>query len=166
MEQPIPPFEEFEPADALLAALGVGGDRGGLLPIQAYRNGPLHVYVELPDFEAVAALRPDIAALERLGVYGINCFAGSGGRWKTRMFGPALGVSEDPATGSAAGPLAVHLARHGRIDYGSEIEIVQGVEISRRSVLHARVDGGPDAIERVVVGGSAVIVARGEYRLD
>jgi trans-2,3-dihydro-3-hydroxyanthranilate isomerase len=60
----------------------------------------------------------------------------------------------------------VHLARHGRIAYGSEIEIVQGVEIGRRSVLHARVDGSPDAIERVVVGGSAVIVARGEYRLD
>jgi trans-2,3-dihydro-3-hydroxyanthranilate isomerase len=82
------------------------------------------------------------------------------------MFGPALGVAEDTATGSAAGPLAVHLARHGRIEYGSEIEIVQGVEIGRRSVLHARVDGAADAIERVVVGGSAVIVARGEYRLD
>jgi trans-2,3-dihydro-3-hydroxyanthranilate isomerase len=152
--------------DALLAALGVGRDRDGLLPIQGYRNGPVHVYVELPDFEAVAALRPDIGALERLGVYGINCFAGSGERWKTRMFGPALGVAEDPATGSAAGPLAVHLARHGRIGYGSEIEIVQGVEIGRRSVLHARVDGAADAIERVAVGGSAVIVARGEYRLD
>ncbi|MGN6872558.1 MAG: PhzF family phenazine biosynthesis protein [Solirubrobacteraceae bacterium] len=166
MEQPIPGFEEFEAVDALLAALGVGGDREGLLPIHAYRNGPVHVYVELPDPDSVAALRPDIGALERLGVYGINCFAGSGERWKTRMFGPALGVAEDPATGSAAGPLAVHLARHGRIDYGSEIEIVQGVEIGRRSVLHARVDGAPEAIERVVVGGSAVIVARGEYRLD
>jgi trans-2,3-dihydro-3-hydroxyanthranilate isomerase len=166
MEQPIPAFEEFEAVDALLAALGVGRDRDGLLPIQGYRNGPVHVYVELPDFEAVAALRPDIGALERLGVYGINCFAGSGERWKTRMFGPALGVAEDPATGSAAGPLAVHLARHGRIGYGSEIEIVQGVEIGRRSVLHARVDGAADAIERVAVGGSAVIVARGEYRLD
>jgi trans-2,3-dihydro-3-hydroxyanthranilate isomerase len=75
-------------------------------------------------------------------------------------------VAEDPATGSAAGPLAVHLARHGRVPFGSEIEIVQGVEIGRRSVLRARVDGAPDAIERVVVGGSAVIVARGEYRLE
>jgi trans-2,3-dihydro-3-hydroxyanthranilate isomerase len=165
MEQPIPSFERFEPVEALLGALGVSGDRDGLLPIEGYRNGPVHVYVELPDVEAVAALRPDIGALERLGVYGISCFAGSGESWKTRMFGPALGVAEDPATGSAAGPLAVHLARHGRIGYGSEIEIVQGVEIGRRSVLHARVDGGPDAIERVVVGGSAVIVARGEYRL-
>jgi trans-2,3-dihydro-3-hydroxyanthranilate isomerase len=166
MEQPIPSFEQFEAGGELLTALGIPAGRDELLPIQAYRNGPVHVYVELPDADAVAALRPDIGALERLGAYGINCFAGSGDRWKTRMFGPALGVAEDPATGSAAGPLAVHLARHGRIGYGSEIEILQGVEIGRRSVLRARVDGAADAIERVVVGGSAVIVARGEYRLD
>jgi trans-2,3-dihydro-3-hydroxyanthranilate isomerase len=165
MEQPIPVFEEFEPVHELLAVLGVADDRDGLLPIQSYRNGPAHVYVEMPSAEAVAALRPDLGALERLGTYGISCFAGSGERWKTRMFGPALGVPEDPATGSAAGPLAVHLARHGRVAFGTEIEIVQGVEIGRRSVLRARVDGSAEAIERVVVGGSAVIVARGEYRL-
>ena len=47
------------------------------------------------------------------------------------MFAPALGVAEDPATGSAAGPLALHLARHGRIAFGDEIEISQGVEIGR-----------------------------------
>jgi trans-2,3-dihydro-3-hydroxyanthranilate isomerase len=166
MEQPIPTAESFSEVAALLGALGVSGDRDGLLPIEAYRNGPAHVYVELPDAEAVAALRPDLGALERLGAYGINCFAGLGADWKTRVFCPGLGVAEDPATGSAAGPLVVHLARHGRVPFGSEIEIVQGVEIGRRSVLHARVDGSADAIERVVVGGSAVIVARGEYRLD
>ena len=166
MEQPIPSVEEFGAAGALLTALGVSSDRDGLLPIEGYKNGPVHVYVELPSEAAVAALEPDVGALARLGVYGINCFAATGERVKTRMFGPSLGVAEDPATGSAAGPLAVHLARHGRIDFGTEIEIVQGVEIGRRSVLHARVDGSPDAIERVAVGGAAVIVARGEYRLD
>lgn len=166
MEQPIPTVEQFALGEELLAALGIAGDRDGLLPIEAYRNGPVHVYVELPSEEAVAGLAPDIGAIARLGVYGINCFAASGERVKTRMFGPSLGVAEDPATGSAAGPLVVHLARHGRVAFGTEIEIVQGVEIGRRSVLRARVDGAPDAIERVAVGGSAVIVARGEYRLD
>lgn len=166
MEQPIPTVEEFALGQELLAALGIAGDRDGLLPIEAYRNGPVHVYVEMPSEEAVAGLDPDIGAIARLGVYGINCFAASGERVKTRMFGPSLGVAEDPATGSAAGPLVVHLARHGRVAFGTEIEIVQGVEIGRRSVLRARVDGAPDAIERVAVGGSAVIVARGEYRLD
>jgi trans-2,3-dihydro-3-hydroxyanthranilate isomerase len=165
MAQPIPSVEPFEPDNELVAALGAAPGPGAL-PIEAYRSGPAHVYVELPSEDAVAALKPDLAAVEALGVYGINCFAGAGQRYKTRMFGPALGVPEDPATGSAAGPLAVHLARHGRIEFGSEIEIVQGVEIGRRSVLRARAEGEGEHIERVVVGGSAVIVARGEYRLD
>jgi trans-2,3-dihydro-3-hydroxyanthranilate isomerase len=95
----------------------------------------------------------------------VNCFAGAGSKWKTRMFAPASGVSEDPATGSAAGPLAIHLARHGRIGYGEEIEISQGAEIGRPSTLYARVDGEGDRVDRVEVGGSAVVVARGEYRL-
>jgi trans-2,3-dihydro-3-hydroxyanthranilate isomerase len=81
------------------------------------------------------------------------------------MFAPGGGVAEDPATGSAAGPLAVHLARHGRIAFGDEIEITQGVEIGRPSKLFARVDGSADQLERVEVGGSAVILARGELRL-
>jgi trans-2,3-dihydro-3-hydroxyanthranilate isomerase len=172
MEQFVPEVEPFGGVESLLAALRVPGDRDGLLPIEAYRNGPVHVYVELPSEDAVAALRPDLGAIEALGVYGINCFAvsasgfASGARVKTRMFGPALGVAEDPATGSAAGPLAVHLVRHGRAAPGTEIEIVQGVEIGRRSVLRARVEGSADRIERVFVGGSAVIVARGEYRLE
>jgi trans-2,3-dihydro-3-hydroxyanthranilate isomerase len=165
MEQFVPDVEPFDAVDELAAALGTG-PAPGALPIEGYRNGPVHVYVELPSEEAVAALRPDLGALERLGEYGISCFAGSGARWKTRMFGPALGVAEDPATGSAAGPLAVHLARHGRVPFGTEIEIVQGVEIGRRSVLRARAEGAGDRIERVFVGGSAVIVARGEYRLE
>jgi trans-2,3-dihydro-3-hydroxyanthranilate isomerase len=97
---------------------------------------------------------------------GTNCFAGEGDRWKTRMFAPADGVPEDPATGSAAGPLACHLARHRRIEFGREIQIAQGAEIRRPSTLHARVTGSAEKIESVDVGGSAVVVARGEFKLD
>jgi trans-2,3-dihydro-3-hydroxyanthranilate isomerase len=161
MTQPIPSWRPFDQEDDLLAALGV--ERSGL-PVELYDLGPTHVYVELPDEDAVARLEPDIGRLARLPV-GVNCFAGSGRHWKTRMFAPAFGVAEDPATGSAAGPLAVHLARHGRIAFGDEIEISQGAELQRPSVLHARADGSADRIERVEVGGSAVIVARGEFRL-
>ena len=91
---------------------------------------------------------------------------GCGEVWKvTRMFAPAGGVAEDPATGSAAGPLCLHLARHGVVQFGEEIEITQGVEIQRPSKLFARVDRRAERIERVEVGGSAVVVARGEFRL-
>jgi trans-2,3-dihydro-3-hydroxyanthranilate isomerase len=123
------------------------------------------VYVELAREEQVAALSPDLRALAALGELGVSCFAGSGTRWKTRMFAPALGVPEDPATGSAAGPLAVHLARHGRIAFGEEIELRQGAELGRPSLLRARASGSPEAIERVEVAGAAVIVASGEFVL-
>jgi trans-2,3-dihydro-3-hydroxyanthranilate isomerase len=162
MEQPIPSAEPFAPADELLAALGVERSE---LPIEAYLNGPLHVYVALASEEDVIALAPNMGALARLGPVGVSCFAGTAPHFKTRMFGPALGVAEDPATGSAAGPLAVHLVRHGWADLGQQIEIRQGAEIGRPSLLRAQVDGSPERIERVAVGGSAVIVARGEYRL-
>ena len=110
-------------------------------------------------------MRPDLSRLEAFPpTVGVNCFAGSGKRWKTRMFAPAGGVPEDPATGSAAGPLAVHLARHGLIAFGDEIEISQGAELDRPSTLYARAEGTADKLERVEVGGSAVIVARGEFR--
>ena len=163
MEQPIPVIERFEREPELLRALGTARSE---LPVEAYRNGPLHVYVALGDEPAVAALRPDMQALQSLGVLNVSCFAGAGGRFKTRMFAPALGVPEDPATGSAAGPLALHLARHGRAAFGEQIEIRQGDEIGRPSLLRARVDGSVEHVERIVVGGRAVVVARGEYRLS
>ena len=160
MQQPIPAFETFERADELQQVLGV---RSGL-PVELYHLGPAHVYVELGSEDEVAGLAPDFGALALFDV-GINCFAGSGKSWKTRMFAPSSGVAEDPATGSAAGPLAIHLARHGRIGFGDEIEISQGAQLNRPSKLYARVEGSADRIERVEVGGSAVTVARGEFRL-
>ena len=162
MHQPIPTAERFEEG-RLLAALRIERSE---LPVELYDNGMRFVYVALGSDGEVAALEPDHRALgQALGPAGVSCFAGSGEGWKVRMFAPAAGVPEDPATGSAAGPLAVHLARHGRIGWGEEIRISQGAEIGRPSTLYARVDGSADAIERVEVGGSAVVVARGEFRL-
>lgn len=157
MTQPAPTFEPFARADELLDALEVRSE----LPVELYDNGVRHVYVALGSADEVAALRPDLGRLGELGDLGVNCFAGEGLRWKTRMFGIGVGVAEDPATGSAAGPLALHLARHGRIAFGEEIEIRQGEEIGRPSRLRA-VARSPQEIE---VGGAAVVVARGEFRL-
>jgi trans-2,3-dihydro-3-hydroxyanthranilate isomerase len=162
MEQPIPTWQPYEHSGELLAALAL--DRS-VLPIEAYTNGPVHVFVVLDHEQAVAGLRPDLGRLGALGATCFTCVAPAGKAWKTRMFAPALGVAEDPATGSGAGPLAVHLARHGLIEFGQEIELHQGAEIGRPSLLRACADGTADAARRVEVGGSAVIVARGEFRL-
>jgi trans-2,3-dihydro-3-hydroxyanthranilate isomerase len=161
MQQPIPNWEPFEQAEELQELLGVRSQ----LPVETYDLGPQHVFLELGSEAEVAALEPDFGALARLTQICVNCFAGSGARWKTRMFAPASGVAEDPATGSACGPLGVHLVRHGRIGFGEEVEVSQGAEVGRPSTLYVRVDGAAEQIDRVEVSGSAVIVARGEFRL-
>jgi trans-2,3-dihydro-3-hydroxyanthranilate isomerase len=163
MQQPIPTVEPYDDEQELFAALGVDASE---LPVELYDNGLRHVYVALSSEDAVAGVKPQFGQLAELPPdLGISTFAGEGSRWKTRRFAPGGGVPEDPATGSAAGPLAVHLARHGRIDFGDEIEISQGAEIGRPSTLYARVEGSPEEITLVEVGGSAVVVARGEFRL-
>src|SRR5436190_17677902 len=78
MEQPLPDIEPYRYADRLLAALGV---ERSLLPVDRYDNGMPHVYVRLDSVEQVAALRPDMNALQELpdafGT-GYNVFAGTG----------------------------------------------------------------------------------------
>jgi trans-2,3-dihydro-3-hydroxyanthranilate isomerase len=161
MNQPLPRVEPYPEPDRLLRALGVSATR---LPVERYDNGAVHTLACLGSPDEVRGLRPDIAALETLEV-AVSCFAGAGSNWKTRMFAPMFGIAEDPATGSAAGPLAVHLCRHGLVEWDTWIEISQGAEIGRRSTLHARAERADGELLRVVVGGAAVVVARGEFRL-
>ncbi len=168
MRQPIPTVATLPDPQPLLAALRLPGSD---LPVEIYDNGLPHVYVALPDEASVAAVTPDVGALtdfarsRGMPTVGINCFAGSGRRWKARMFAPADGVPEDAATGSAAGPLACHLARHGRIAFGDEIEISQGAEIGRPSTMYATAHGARGAITLVEVAGAAVLVASGAFQL-
>ena len=168
MRQPVPSVTPHPDPAPLLRALGV---EASALPVEVYDNGVPHVYVALHDKRALAAITPDLVALDRLAaaaspIVGYNCFAGSGTRWTTRMFAPADGVPEDAATGSAAGPLACHLARHGRIAFGEEIIISQGAAIGRPSTLYAVAHSEAGEITRVDVGGSAVVVSSGAFRLD
>jgi trans-2,3-dihydro-3-hydroxyanthranilate isomerase len=162
MHQPLPRIAPFAESGALCAALGVSES---VLPVEVYDIGPRHVYVAVASPDEVAGLAPDLAALGRFGDLGFSVFAGAGDHWKSRMFAPGLGVPEDPATGSAAGPLALHLARHGQIAFGRQIEISQGIEIGRPSRLLARVTGSADRVEAVAVGGDVVVVADGTFRL-
>jgi trans-2,3-dihydro-3-hydroxyanthranilate isomerase len=161
MSQPVPTVGPYPEPERLLGALGV---ERSLVPIEVYDNGARPTYVVLGSEDEVAALRPDLAVLDELEIMA-SCVAGSGARWKMRMFAPYGGVPEDPATGSAAGPLACHLCRHGLLDWGTEIEITQGVEIDRPSKLYARAEWSEGDIARVEVGGRAIVVARGESRI-
>ena len=74
-------------------------------------------------------------------------------------------LSEDPATGSAAGPLAAFMARHGRLAPGERRVVLQGQHVARPSRLVVSVGGTRDAIEDVRVGGPVQPVLRGELDL-
>lgn len=158
MQQPVPSRELYGRADDLLAALDL---TGSTMPVEVYRNGPRHVFVGLDDVEVLSALHPDHHALATHPDVAVNCVAGTGSHWRLRMFSPAYGVAEDAATGSAAGPLAVHLTRHGVLAAGQEVQIEQGVEIGRRSVMRARTEWDGTEVTRVDVCGCAVVVAHG-----
>ena len=164
MQQPLPRHEPFAERAALLAALGLGD--AGPLPIDQYDNGNRYVYVGLGAPADVSAVRPDFPRLAALGAMANIIFAPDGPRWRCRVFVPGAGVPEDPATGSAAGPFAYHLARHGRIAFGDEILIDQGLELGRPSRLHARAVGSAARLEALEVGGSAVVIGSGELTLD
>lgn len=157
-ERAAPEAEPVEDPAPILRALGVARSE---VPVEAYVNGPRHLYVVLASTDAVAALAPDHGALARVAVgCGISCVAGSGRAWKSRVFGAGVGVIEDPATGSAAGPLALHLARHELIGWGEEITITQGVELRRPSTLFATARTGV-----LEVAGDTVSVGRGVFEL-
>jgi trans-2,3-dihydro-3-hydroxyanthranilate isomerase len=162
MKQPVPVWEPYDQAHDLLSGLGIASST---LPVEEYRNGPRHVYVGLPDIDALSAVQPDLRMLARLPDMAANCFAGNGNHWRMRMFSPAYGVSEDAATGSAAGPLAIHLARYGLISFNQRIEIAQGVEMGRPSLMIATAFGSPGQVDSVEVEGSAVVVARGVLQI-
>ena len=160
------------------------------LPVQEVSCGVPYLIVPLTDTDAVARAVPDGAALRRLGdaiggplpVY-LFADAGAGrprpadggagpGPWAApeyvaRMFGPGLGVLEDPATGSAAGPLGGYLVHHAPVRGAgaSRLVIRQGASMNRPGVLHVSVDGDADTIASVKVGGAAVLVGRGELYL-
>jgi trans-2,3-dihydro-3-hydroxyanthranilate isomerase len=149
----------------ILEALGVPS---GAARVFGYQNGPEHVYIELGSEGAVSALEPNLAALGRATKAGVFTFFFDGKLCRARCFVPgslvpSKGVAEDPATGSAVGPLALHLMRHGRLDAGQVLRVEQGVEMGRPSTLYARIGGG-DA-PSIEVGGTARIVARGQFTI-
>lgn len=159
MHQPVPTWQPYEHTDVLLRSLGAAEP---VTAVDAYRNGPRHVLVGFRSLEELSAIRPDLRAMAGLPDMAAICFAGSGSRWRMRMFSPAYGVAEDAGTGSAAGPLAIHLIRHALLGHDDWIEIRQGVEMGRPSTMWASASGSGDSFHTVRLRGSAVLVGRAE----
>ncbi len=166
MLQPLPVFSSFRKSDALYEALGVIRGTDTLLPITLAENGPRHLLVEVPSRAVLDELTPDDSQLAKLSdMGGVYAFAWEDSRCFARYFAPALGIKEDPATGSAAGPLGAYLTRSGRLAPGSVLTVHQGQAMKRPSTLFvdAQLEGAD--VSQVAVAGSAVVVGRGEMLL-
>ena len=143
----------------------------GLHPPVVADVGNLFTFAEVTP-EALARAAPDAAAMRRAMAshpirpqgFPVHLHAaGAAGRRRTRMFAPLSGIPEDPATGSANVALVALLLSLGAAET-LELEIEQGVEMGRPSLLYASARRTPDGI-RARVGGSAVPVLRGTISL-
>jgi trans-2,3-dihydro-3-hydroxyanthranilate isomerase len=181
MQQPAPVFGAPLAGDLRPAfARALNLDAGDLLPppAQTVSSGVPFFFAALADEAAVDRAAADRAALAavfaRAGeerprpvfVFamsprdGVSCYS--------RMFAPEFGIPEDPATGGASGPLGCYLLRHGLVAAAAARALVslQGVKMQRPSRIHISIDTAPDgAIQRVRVGGQAVVVGDGVMRL-
>lgn len=135
------------------------------LPVQILSAGNPFLFVPLIDTDSVDAAAIDLAAYSSIAseCVGVFLFAKTAAATYARMFAPLAGIAEDPATGSATGPLYAYLLTHGALPLTSASYISeQGTKMGRRSVLHVAVGATNRGIEYVDVGGRAIQVGAGE----
>jgi trans-2,3-dihydro-3-hydroxyanthranilate isomerase len=140
-------------------------------PIEVVSTGLPVMIVPVRTLTAVRSIRPDASAITelcgRFGANGLMVFTTvtvePSATVHARMFAPAIGILEDPATGSASGALGAYLVQNGVVDVGpmTELMVEQGYEMERPSNILVRVESDDDAIQSVKVGGQVVMVVEG-----
>jgi trans-2,3-dihydro-3-hydroxyanthranilate isomerase len=169
---------EFAPEVVARAAVAgaLGLAEADLLPgaaVQSVSTGNWFLFVPLRDRRAVDAAMLDeralAATLAGQTALGVFVFAPDGERRVfARMFAPSSGIPEDPATGSASGPLGAYLVRHHLVKAAAEVAIVseQGTRMGRQSFVHILLRCSPEGVvEDIQVGGGVVPVLEGVLRL-
>jgi trans-2,3-dihydro-3-hydroxyanthranilate isomerase len=176
MTQPLPSFEEeLRDRDAFLAATGLSAADLLDLPIEVVSCGVPFLFAPLASRDAVDRIVIDRRALARAcreaGRNELPVFfftldrTGAAGEETvySRMLAPAFGIAEDPATGSASGPLGCYMLYHGMVEAAAARSLLslQGALMGRPSRIHISIDSDDDTITRVRVGGKSVLVAEG-----
>jgi trans-2,3-dihydro-3-hydroxyanthranilate isomerase len=151
------------------AALGLSEDQLiTSVPIQSASTGLPHTYVALKDAQAVDAAIPDKQRLGKVFREAVFLFAPNGKyRLYSRMFAGHIGdIIEDPATGSASGPLGAFAVKYGLVQRSASVSLVseQGTKMGRQSFVHINLAYPPDGDvpSRIEVGGSVVPMLKGE----
>jgi trans-2,3-dihydro-3-hydroxyanthranilate isomerase len=178
MTQPLPSFQNIVEDRARMAEV-LGVETSALvagLPVQAVACGVPFLYAPLASRESVDAVAIDrrklvvaceAAGMPELPVFVFTTAGGDGRTVYSRMLAPGFGVGEDPATGSASGPLGSYLVRHRVVspDDARGLVSLQGVGMGRPSQIYISIDVAGDTISRVRVGGEAVMVGEGRIQV-
>ncbi|MFW9917859.1 MAG: PhzF family phenazine biosynthesis protein [Candidatus Thorarchaeota archaeon] len=178
MVQPKPQLlEEYPHRQVMANILGLSVDLiDDTWPIQFVSTGLPFLIVPITALDALKAIQVDAKLLEEelatLPSQNIVAFCREtvhpGSHAHVRMFAPFVGVAEDPATGSAAGPLGAYLETHLCLpDHprGTDFILEQGYEIRRPSRLIAQCCYKQDEISEVKVSGQVKLTAQGEFFL-
>lgn len=141
---------------------------------QAVSCGVPFLFVPLRDRDALARATTDIAQWKSIladtwapHIY-VFCREPErpGSDLRVRMFAPAMGIAEDPATGAAATAFAGYLAQHEPGPSGTcRWVIEQGFEMGRPSILHVEADRADGEVVAIRVGGTSVLVSEGEMEI-
>jgi trans-2,3-dihydro-3-hydroxyanthranilate isomerase len=141
------------------------------VPLQVASTGNEFLYMALKDREAVDSAVSEKTRMRKAydgrGALPIFLFAVDGSnRLYSRMFAPdIIGVDEDPATGSASGPLGAFVVKYGLVSRAQSVSITseQGTKMGRRSIIHIHLEYGsdPDVPTRIEVGGGVMPVVMG-----
>jgi trans-2,3-dihydro-3-hydroxyanthranilate isomerase len=167
----LPPVFSPEFGDRELAARAAGLSTADLdpdLPIQVVSTGLPPLLVPVRDLDTLRRARIDqplvAQACERAGAGELYLFAVHDGGVTARFFGPTPSIVEDPATGSAAGPLGAYLSANGLAGMPGSVLVRQGAQVGRPSELNVEV--APDGESwRIRVGGGVRVVGDGAFRL-
>jgi len=181
MTQPIPKvIGGFDDLERLAKALSLeSSDIASTgLPVEAINNGIAVLIVPVGSLAAVEKIKIDSGAIASIareaGVVTVMAFTTetvqSESTAHCRVYAPGAGVGEDPATGSANGPLGFYMVRHGLVEPAPINRIIseQGFEMNRPSILHIEVASDPETrdVRGVRVGGGVVLSGRGEIILS
>jgi trans-2,3-dihydro-3-hydroxyanthranilate isomerase len=177
MQQPIPQFGAIFEDRALIAALLSleTDDLVADLPVQVVSSGVPFLYVPVKSLAAIGAIKVRLDLwekhLQHSGSPHIFAFTPeverAGSTVHSRMFGPAFGIPEDPATGAASGPLGAYLVRYGLVEGEAARHILseQGMEMGRPSFIQICVEGTPDNMTYTSIGGVSQPIGAGTIYL-
>jgi len=159
----------FGDREAVARAIGLEpGDLRDDVPLQVVSTGLPPLIVPVRDLATLRRARPAPSSVapicEAAEAEEIYAFAETDDGVTARFFGPTVAIPEDPATGSAAGPLGAYLSRYGLAGMPGRVLIRQGEQVGRPSELHVEV-AGADGSMTVRVGGGVHVVGKGSFAL-